>query len=438
MPAYIQGVLNLRGKIIPVADLRIKFGLTSAENTDLTCIVVVSITLADKTSSLMGLVVDGVEEVVNIAASDIKRARFRSCRRDGLHPGHGQDQRHGQEPLDVTRSFPASVKQCSNPAPTHDLPQAPGIQMEIKPNKSIALTKEWRLPLSVRAGTGRHYRLPGLSRPATCLEDVAASYENLADNLGDKIDHQALRRRSGVQRERPSTTKILVSGRQRKEQDRRRRQPLRKPRHLLGYVVDLDGKVIAVNDRAPSGKAIDTAWLYQKNFKDTAWFKESLAGHFLKSETLDGTFVEDVQADEDVKKVYGNDGLVLGLSAPVRDANGKVVGVWHNCANFSLVEELVTVPMISSKKQNNLTTAVFPFWITLAGSSWITILPATVANPEVQHDPSDIETNPCRTWAGFGKKSGSRQSPAMKLIRRQSFPPYRAMLCVTANLAFRA
>jgi purine-binding chemotaxis protein CheW len=72
MPSYIKGVLNLRGKIIPVADLRIKFGLASAENTDLTCIVVVSITLADKTSSLMGLVVDGVEEVVNIAASDIE------------------------------------------------------------------------------------------------------------------------------------------------------------------------------------------------------------------------------------------------------------------------------------------------------------------------------------------------------------------------------
>ncbi len=72
MPPYIKGVLNLRGKIIPVADLRIKFGLAKAENTDLTCIVVVSIALADKTSSLMGLVVDGVEEVVNIAASDIE------------------------------------------------------------------------------------------------------------------------------------------------------------------------------------------------------------------------------------------------------------------------------------------------------------------------------------------------------------------------------
>lgn len=72
MPDYIKGVLNLRGKIIPVADLRIKFALSKVENTDLTCIVVVSIALPDKTSSLMGLIVDAVEEVVNIATSDIE------------------------------------------------------------------------------------------------------------------------------------------------------------------------------------------------------------------------------------------------------------------------------------------------------------------------------------------------------------------------------
>lgn len=72
MPDYIKGVLNLRGKIIPVADLRVKFRLASTENTDLTCIVVVQVALADKTTTLMGLIVDAVEEVVNLAASDIE------------------------------------------------------------------------------------------------------------------------------------------------------------------------------------------------------------------------------------------------------------------------------------------------------------------------------------------------------------------------------
>ena len=72
MPDFIKGVLNLRGKIIPVADLRLKFKLSSDKNTDLTCIVVVQVSLPDKTPTLMGLIVDGVEEVVNLAAADIE------------------------------------------------------------------------------------------------------------------------------------------------------------------------------------------------------------------------------------------------------------------------------------------------------------------------------------------------------------------------------
>jgi purine-binding chemotaxis protein CheW len=72
MPDYIKGVLNLRGKIIPVADLRIKFRLAKVENTDLTCIVVVAVNLPDKSSALMGLIVDAVEEVVNLTAADIE------------------------------------------------------------------------------------------------------------------------------------------------------------------------------------------------------------------------------------------------------------------------------------------------------------------------------------------------------------------------------
>jgi purine-binding chemotaxis protein CheW len=72
MPDYIKGVLNLRGKIIPVADLRLKFRLASDRNTDLTCIVVVQVALPDKTSTMMGLIVDAVEEVTNIAAADIE------------------------------------------------------------------------------------------------------------------------------------------------------------------------------------------------------------------------------------------------------------------------------------------------------------------------------------------------------------------------------
>ncbi len=72
MPEYIRGVINLRGKIIPVIDLRLKFGLPQAATTERTCIVVVQVQSASTNRILMGLVVDDVEEVLNIGAADIE------------------------------------------------------------------------------------------------------------------------------------------------------------------------------------------------------------------------------------------------------------------------------------------------------------------------------------------------------------------------------
>jgi purine-binding chemotaxis protein CheW len=72
MADYIKGVINLRGKIIPVIDLRLRFGLAKAEATERTCIVVVQVARASGAKAQMGLVVDDVEEVSNIAAADIE------------------------------------------------------------------------------------------------------------------------------------------------------------------------------------------------------------------------------------------------------------------------------------------------------------------------------------------------------------------------------
>jgi purine-binding chemotaxis protein CheW len=64
---YIRGVINLRGKIHPIMDLNIKFGMNQTEITDETCIIVI------KTSSLMmGILVDKVSEVVNVASDEIE------------------------------------------------------------------------------------------------------------------------------------------------------------------------------------------------------------------------------------------------------------------------------------------------------------------------------------------------------------------------------
>ena len=70
-PVHIRGVINLRGKVIPVADLRLKFGMPGAESTDRTCIIVVEIALLGNKIA-MGLVVDSVSEVINIKTAEIE------------------------------------------------------------------------------------------------------------------------------------------------------------------------------------------------------------------------------------------------------------------------------------------------------------------------------------------------------------------------------
>ena len=72
VPSHILGVINLRGKIIPVMDLRLRFGFSNVSGLDQTCIVVVQVKLPEGKTVPMGLVVDAVEEVVNLPAADIE------------------------------------------------------------------------------------------------------------------------------------------------------------------------------------------------------------------------------------------------------------------------------------------------------------------------------------------------------------------------------
>ncbi len=70
-PPYIKGVVNLRGKVIPIIDLRLKFSIVAAEYTERTCIIVVEVAAAGR-MILMGILVDSVSEVLNIKAADIE------------------------------------------------------------------------------------------------------------------------------------------------------------------------------------------------------------------------------------------------------------------------------------------------------------------------------------------------------------------------------
>ena len=73
VPPYVKGVVNLRGRVIPVVDLRLKFGLAAVEYSERTCIVVVEPGLQDG-AALMGLIVDAVSDVLTIATDDLTNA----------------------------------------------------------------------------------------------------------------------------------------------------------------------------------------------------------------------------------------------------------------------------------------------------------------------------------------------------------------------------
>jgi len=70
-PGFVKGVINLRGKVIPVVDLRLKFGMDESDYTERTCIIVVEVT-NHRGRVQIGIVVDAVSEVLNIKAGDIE------------------------------------------------------------------------------------------------------------------------------------------------------------------------------------------------------------------------------------------------------------------------------------------------------------------------------------------------------------------------------
>ncbi|MCA1784346.1 MAG: chemotaxis protein CheW [Desulfobacteraceae bacterium] len=72
-PDFVKGVINLRGKVIPVIDLRVKFDMAPIEYSERTCIIVVEIEFDARTISI-GIVVDSVSEVLNIKEEEIEDA----------------------------------------------------------------------------------------------------------------------------------------------------------------------------------------------------------------------------------------------------------------------------------------------------------------------------------------------------------------------------
>jgi purine-binding chemotaxis protein CheW len=74
VPAYVKGVINLRGKVLPVIDLRLRFDFAEVEFTDRNCVVVVQVSRSDGGYAPVGLIVDAVEEIAQVTADDLEPA----------------------------------------------------------------------------------------------------------------------------------------------------------------------------------------------------------------------------------------------------------------------------------------------------------------------------------------------------------------------------
>ncbi|MCM8537202.1 MAG: methyl-accepting chemotaxis protein [Lentisphaeraceae bacterium] len=119
--------------------------------------------------------------------------------------------------------------------------------------------------------------------------------------------------------------------------------------YYLTLLVDLDGKLISVNNKDQDGNKLDSSILFAQNFSKTPWFQALKAGKYTTSQKNSaeenkgskGTYIEDVHLDKNVQNLYPNSsGMTIGFSTPVYDANGKVIAYWSNRAKFSIVEEI--------------------------------------------------------------------------------------------------
>src|SRR5512136_2416812 len=70
-PEFMLGVINLRGSVVPVVDLRLKFGMTRSEKTVNTCIIITEVKVDDETV-ILGALVDSVQEVIDLESGDLE------------------------------------------------------------------------------------------------------------------------------------------------------------------------------------------------------------------------------------------------------------------------------------------------------------------------------------------------------------------------------
>jgi purine-binding chemotaxis protein CheW len=124
-PDYMRGVFNLRGSVVPVVDLKLKFGMGATEKTENTCIIVLEVTIGGETT-ILGALADSVQEVVDLEPGQIEAApRIGSTLNTDFIQGMGKKEEDFIIILDIDKIF--SVKEIDTVKASHarakDLPE---------------------------------------------------------------------------------------------------------------------------------------------------------------------------------------------------------------------------------------------------------------------------------------------------------------------------
>ena len=227
---------------------------------------------------------------------------------------------------------------------------------------------------------------------------AGARFQNVAEVIADKIDRNLFERYGDVQ---AFGINRVIDQKAAWYHTEEQRNPLIEVMnqyvdtydlYYLTILVDLDGRVIAVNSKDADGKPIQSQALYRNNYRETAWFRALQSQEFTTTmpfaasgnQTMTGTYIEDLHTDPDVKVAYpGDDGLTLGFSAPVY-REGKVVAYWTNRAKFSLVEDILRTT------QQELKAAGFPrasvVLLNKDGKIFADYDPAEAGTEQIRHD----------------------------------------------------
>ena len=131
----------------------------------------------------------------------------------------------------------------------------------------------------------------------------------------------------------------------------------------ISMLVDTEGRLIAVNDKDATGKAIATAAMYGKNYRNETWFRSCTSGNYttdmMFSDSANtiatGTVISPAAQNADIQLAYGASAEdAVGFTAPVKGAGGALIGCWHNLATVSLVSAII------ADAAKELSTAGYP------------------------------------------------------------------------------